>query len=41
MSRPIVFDAFGTLFELMAAAMPVLDRFETASDSLFVAWRDL
>jgi 2-haloacid dehalogenase len=38
---PIVFDAYGTLFDLKAAAKPIIDRFGPDGESLFDKWRDL
>lgn len=41
MTRPILFDAYGTLFDLKAAAMPVLGQFGATGTALFCAWREL
>ena len=41
MNRPILFDAYGTLFDLKAAAMSVLGQLGAAGDGLFDAWREL
>jgi 2-haloacid dehalogenase len=41
MNRPILFDAYGTLFDLKAAAMSVLGQLGPVGDGLFDAWREL
>ncbi len=41
MIRPILFDAYGTLFDLRAGAMPVLGQFGESGEALFAAWREL